>query len=244
MERPRLLLMPEFTEVEWTTIRPRLEEWADIASFDPPGVGDEPRAETLDREAIAQRGLDELDRRGWDRCFVACDGWGIPSALRLALSRSNAILGMAFGHARLSQKRDGDRAPINDAVWAAMDELVHKDHEQFIRYAISQATGGSVGEEQAAQMVERFPQDLMVTGWELITSEDAEIAEPMSQLDCPLLFAKHEGCLMSREEGFDDAAAAFPQARTISVVDAPLSSEKFAHALREFCDEVERAAKV
>jgi hypothetical protein len=243
MGRPRLLLMPEFTEVEWATIRPHLEEWAEIASFDPPGVGDEPRAETLNREVIAQRGLDELDRRGWDQYFLACDGWGIPSALRVALSRPQAVLGMAIGHARLSQKREGDRAPINGAVWAAMDELVHKDHEQFIRYAISQATGGSVGEEQAAQMVQRFPRDLIVTGWELITSEDAEIGQLMSRLDRPLLFAKHEGCLMSREEGFDDAAAAFPDARTISVVDAPLSSVKFAGALREFCEELERTAK-
>jgi hypothetical protein len=37
--RPRLLLVPEFTEVEWTQIRPQLDEWADVASYDPPGVG-------------------------------------------------------------------------------------------------------------------------------------------------------------------------------------------------------------
>jgi len=38
MGRPRLLLIPEFTEVTWT-IKPRLEEWAEVASYDPPGVG-------------------------------------------------------------------------------------------------------------------------------------------------------------------------------------------------------------
>src|SRR5947199_229500 len=37
MARPRLLLIPSFTELEWT-IRPALEEWADVASFDTPGV--------------------------------------------------------------------------------------------------------------------------------------------------------------------------------------------------------------
>ena len=42
---------------------------------------------------------------------------------------------------------------------------------------------------------------------------------------------------MSTEEGFEDAAAAFPQARTISVTDAPTSSQAFADALREFCEE-------
>jgi pimeloyl-ACP methyl ester carboxylesterase len=243
MDRPRLLLVPEFTELEWDGIRPRLEQWAEVASFDPPGVGDEPRVETLDREVITQRGLEELDRLGWDRCFVASDGWGIPSAARLALTRPQAVLGMALGHARLSHNREGDHAPINGAVWAGVDELIHKDHEEFVRYVISQATGGSVDEDLAARMVERFPHDLIITGWEMITADDEQIGELLSQLDCPLLFAKHEGCLMSREEGFDDAAAAFPQARTISVETAPLSSEKFADALRDFCQEIFATAR-
>ena len=44
MERPRLLLVPMLTEVEWV-IRPLLEEWAEVASYDAPGVGDEPAVE-------------------------------------------------------------------------------------------------------------------------------------------------------------------------------------------------------
>ena len=36
--RPRLLLVPSFTELEWG-IRPELEEWAEVVSFDCPGVG-------------------------------------------------------------------------------------------------------------------------------------------------------------------------------------------------------------
>jgi pimeloyl-ACP methyl ester carboxylesterase len=109
--RPRLLLVPEFTELEWAQIRPQLEEWAEVASFDLPGVGVEPPARELDRETIARRGLEELDRQGWDRCFVASDGWGIASAARLALRRPDAVLGTALGHAKLSHRREGDRAP-------------------------------------------------------------------------------------------------------------------------------------
>ena len=41
MDRPRVLLVPTLTEVEWK-IRPLIEEWAEVASFDAPGVGDEP----------------------------------------------------------------------------------------------------------------------------------------------------------------------------------------------------------
>jgi hypothetical protein len=62
-ERPKLLLVPEFTELEWT-IKPLLEKWAEVISFDLPGVGDEPPAERLDREAVVERALEKLDQRG------------------------------------------------------------------------------------------------------------------------------------------------------------------------------------
>jgi hypothetical protein len=183
------------------------------------------------------QGLEELDRRGWEHCFVASDGWDIASSVRLAIARPEAILGIALGHARLSQRREGDRAPVNGAVWSAMTELIDTDHEAFIRYGIAQATGGSVSEEHAERMIERFPHDLLAAGWEAVTRDDDQIGDLLAQLDCPMLFAKHVGCLMSTEEGFDDAAAAFPKARTVEVEDAPLSSEKFADELRQFCEE-------
>jgi pimeloyl-ACP methyl ester carboxylesterase len=238
VERPRLLLVPEFTEVEWDAIRPRLAEWAEVASFDPPGVGDEPRAGRLDREVIVTRGLEELDRLGWDACFIATDSWGIASAVRLALARPNAVLGLALGHAKLSQRREGERAPVNGPVYDALAELIRTDHEAFIRHGIAQATGGSVREELAGRMIERFPHDLLVSGWEELTREDEEIGDLLRQVDCPLLFAQHVGCLGSTEEGFEDAAAAFPEATTVAVEDAPLSSEKFADALRDFCEQI------
>jgi hypothetical protein len=60
----------------------------------------------------------------------------------------------------------------------------------------------------------------------------------LSRLDCPLLFAKHEGCLASTDEGFEEAAATFLEARLVSVTDAPLTSPEFAEALRPFCRDV------
>jgi pimeloyl-ACP methyl ester carboxylesterase len=238
VNRPRLLLVPEFTELEWDGIRPRLEKWAEVASYDPPGVGEEPRAERLTREAIVERGLEELDRRGWERYFIATDSWGGPSALQLALVRPEAVLGVALGHAKLSHRRDGERPPINGAVYEALTELIRTDHEAFIRHGIAQATGGSVSEDLAERMIERFPRDLMVAGWEAITRDDADVGALIARLDCPLLFANHVGCLGSTQEGFDDAAAAFPHAKTVRVKDAPLTSVEFAEALREFCEEV------
>jgi hypothetical protein len=183
------------------------------------------------------QGLEELDRRGWEHCFVASDGWDIASSVRLAIARPEAILGIALGHARLSHRREGNRAPVNGAVWSAMTELIDTDHEAFIRYGVAQATGGSVSEKHAERMIERFPHDLLAAGWEAVTRDDDQIGDLLAQLDCPMLFAKHVGCLMSTEEGFDDAAAAFPMARTVEVEDAPLSSEKFADELRQFCEQ-------
>jgi hypothetical protein len=87
-------------------------------------------------------------------------------------------------------------------------------------------------------MIDRFPRDLMVDGWEAITRDDTDMGALLAQLDCPLLFANHVGCLGSTQEGFDDAAAAFPDAKTVAVEDAPLTSVEFAQALREFCQEV------
>jgi pimeloyl-ACP methyl ester carboxylesterase len=233
-ERPKLLLVPEFTELEWT-IKPLLEKWAEVISFDLPGVGDEPPAERLDREAVVERALEKLDQRGWESFFVAGDSWGTASAVQIALTRPEAIKGLALGHAKLSYRREGERAPINAEVVAGLTALIDKDHEQFLRYGITQATGGSIDEDQAAKMVARFPRDMIRAGWDAMTRDDVDIGALLAQVECPLLFAKHEGCLGSTDEGFEDVAAAFPDARTIAVTDAPLASEEFAEALRGFC---------
>lgn len=240
MSRPRLLLVPEFSEVEWTRIRPRLDEWADVASYDPPGVGDEPPVEPFDRDAIVRRGLEELDRRGWDHSFVASDSWGSAGAVMLAVARPGAVDGLILGHAKLSFRREGPRSPLNPGIYEALTELVATDHEQFLRYGAVQATGGSIDEEQAEQLLKRFPRDQMQRGWEMITRDDVDIGDLLEQLDCPLLFAKHEGCLGSTDEGFEDAVAAFPRARVVSVTDAPLTSDVFAEAMREFCQAADR----
>jgi hypothetical protein len=71
------LLIPEFTELQWT-IKPELERWAEVRSFDPPGVGAEPSPDELSqltRQAVVDRGLQELDRAGWESFFLAVDGW-------------------------------------------------------------------------------------------------------------------------------------------------------------------------
>jgi hypothetical protein len=106
-----------------------------------------------------------------------------------------------------------------------------------VRYGIAQATRGGFDEETARQMVERFPEmttvDLMLRA---LMNDPEPIGDELKALDLPLLLAKHEGCLGSSDEGFEDIVAAFPDAMTVICGEACSSSPTFADALRAFCE--------
>jgi hypothetical protein len=232
--RPRLLLVPHITELEWV-IKPELEQWAEVAAFDMPGVGAEPAAVPLDRQALVDRALAELDRRGWDSYVLVCDGSSLPVGVRVAHARRDAVEAMALGHARLSNRRDGERPPVNREVNEAFGQLAETNFPDFIRYGITQVTHGSIGDELAARMLERVPIDVGRAIFELNLGDPEPFENLIREVDAPLLFAKHEGCLGSTDEGFEDALAAFPDARTVKVPEAPSVSSEFADVLREFC---------
>jgi pimeloyl-ACP methyl ester carboxylesterase len=245
-QKPRLLLVPGFTELDWV-IKPRLQGWAEVASYDPPGVGGEPlpegNPEAFTPDLFVQRGEAELERLGWERCFIVADGWGIPTGVRIAARRPDRVEGIALGHARLSHRTEGDRAPVNAELIAALTQLIKQDYDAFMRYGIAQATQGSISEERAQEMLERFPKDLMELGWERITGDDESVEPLIREVDRPLLLAKHEGCLVSTEEGFEDAVAAFPDATTVATPQSPTADPAFSDALRSFCAEVIEAER-
>jgi hypothetical protein len=225
------------TELEWV-IRAQLEQWAEVATFDIPGVGNEPPAERLDRQAIVDRALLELDRRGWDSYVVVCDGSALPTGVRVAHARRDAVEGMALGHARLVNRMDGERPTANRAVMEAFDQLAEGSYADFVRHGLTQVTHGSIGDELAERMLERVPIELGRSVWRMNLFDSEPFDQLIREVDVPLLFAKHEGCLGSTDEGFEDAVAAFPDARAISVPEAPAVSSEFAAALREFCAEL------
>jgi hypothetical protein len=236
--RPRLLLVSEFTELEWA-IKPLLEQWAEVISYDVPGVGDEPLPprvadiREVNRAAVAERGLQKLDEAGWKRFFLVADGWATSSAVRIAEARRDAIAGFAIGHAKLSFAREGDRAPVKAEVYDAFTELLRRDAPAFVQHAIAQVTRGGVDEALAQRIVERIP-TFTVEAWHRLTS-DEPFADELCGLNCRMLLVKHEGCLMSTDEGFDDAAAALPEAETAVVEDPPSASDAFAALLHAFC---------
>jgi pimeloyl-ACP methyl ester carboxylesterase len=240
VSRPRILLCPQFTEVEWT-IAPQVAEWAEVATFDAPGVGDEPMPsgdpKDFDRELVVERALQELDKLGWDSYFVVGDAWGTATAVRVAAARPAPVLGLALGHACLSYEQEGRRPAVNKEVTAAMTQLIRSDYDSFVRYGMTQFTQGGFDEETSGRMVDRFPpMELASQVWEANTARPEPVAGLLSQLDVPLLLVKHDGCLVFTEEGYEDAVRALPEAHRTSVGRAPSASDEFATALRDFCE--------
>jgi hypothetical protein len=234
MTKPRLLLLPLVTELEWV-IKPQLEEWAEVASFDVPGVGTEPPVESFDRQTIIDRSLLELDRRGWDSYVLVADAPTLPTAVRIAHSRPAAVQAMALGHACLVHRMDGERPTVNREVMEAFGQLAQNDYGNFVRHGLVQVTQGSIGDELAVRILERVPVEVGRAAWEMNLRDAEPFEHLIREVDVPLLFAKHEGCLGQTAEGFEDAIAAFPSARAVSVAEAPSVSSEFAEALREFC---------
>src|SRR2546428_354535 len=186
------------------------------------------------REAIAQRALKEVDRRGWDSCVVVVDGSAIATAMHFVRTRPKIVEALALGHARLSDDTEGERAPRNKEIIEAVGQLLRLDYGNFVRYGLAQATHGSMGEELAQRMLERVPFEIGQQTWTMVAHDHEQFEETLRQLDVPLLFAKHDGCLGNTDEGFEDAVAAFPDARTVSCPEAPSVSSEFAAALQSF----------
>jgi hypothetical protein len=247
MDRPRLLLVPQLTELEWL-IRPMLDEWAEVATYDAPGVGDEPPVPMDDfgSDAVARRGLEEVERRGWERYFVVADEFGIAAASQIALQAGGALDGIALGHARLTNSLGGERPTVNEQVHQACVSLMQADHRMFVRQFFKMTGGedahGGFGEDLVDEYLERVPISLEVPFWETRAFEGERIGDRLAQLDVPMLLARHVGCLLFTEEGFQDAAKEFPRARAMTCAAKPGTSPEFAEALREFCTERVAAA--
>jgi hypothetical protein len=206
-----------------------------VASFDVPGVGAEPPADPLDRQAIIDRALLELNRREWDSYVLVCDGSALPVGVRVAHARPQAVKAMALGHGRLVNRLEGERPTVNKEVMEAFGQLAESNYADFVRYGITQVTHGSIGDELAARMLRRVPIEIGRSVWSMNLRDPEPFEHLIREVGAPLLLARHEGCLGTTEEGFKDAVAAFPEARTVSAPEAPCVSSKFADALRDFC---------
>ena len=147
--RPRLLLLPGYSELEWV-IRPQLEEWAEVAVFDAPGVGDESPPDTYASAALAERAAAEVDRLGWQECVVAADEFAIAAALKFAARRPDAIQGLALGHACLSFSPDADPPATNAEVGLAFAQVAELDDRTFMRHLTRSRRGSTARSSRIA----------------------------------------------------------------------------------------------
>ena len=232
--------MPQLTELEWL-IKPLLEEWAEVASYDAPGVGSEPGSDQFNSEAVAGRGLEEADRRGWDRCVVVADEFGVAAAAHLLAAAPEVVQAMAVGHARLTNELEGERAPLNREVHAGLGAMMRADTRMFIRQLFRLTGGetmeGGYQENMVNEYLERVPVELLVHFWGSRSDEGKQIGDQLRRVEVPLLLAQHKGCLLYTDEGFDDAVEALPHTQVVRLPDKPSTSPEFAGVLEAFCRE-------
>jgi pimeloyl-ACP methyl ester carboxylesterase len=242
--RSQILLVPSWTEVQWA-IKPRLEEWADVASYDPPGVGGEPPAEGRLPEAIVARGAAEIERRGWTSCIVAGDDFGSVFATLVAAAQRPRVAGLALGHACLQYRLTGPRPTMHEEIMNVGRRLLDVDFRAFIRQDVgvwdSRADySADSADELVQEMVNRVPREIAVRLMEELETgiEDAGASlEPfLRELDLPLLLCQHKDCVVFTAHGFEDFVEAFPDAPTVATPESPCLSEDFADALREFAE--------
>ena len=119
---------------------------------------------------------------------------------------------------------------------AAFRGLADKDYRAYAR-ALTQITQNAYDDDMAEHYMARVPQEQTLFYMPRLTeASTAESSEPLlRELGCPLLFAKHDGCLAWTDEGYEDAIAAFPEAIRTSMTLKPSVSTEFADAMREFC---------
>ena len=242
--RPQILLVPSWTEVQWA-IKPQLEEWADVASYDPPGVGTEPAAEGRLPETIVARGVEEIERREWTSCIVAGDDFGCVFATLIAAAQRPRVVGLALGHACLSHRLEGDRPTMNAEIAEMSRRLVDIDFRAFIRQDVGiweTRPGHDIesADELVDAMTSRVPREVairLLKELEEGISEEGGSLEPfLRELDLPLLLAQHSDCIVFTPYGFEDFVEAFPDAATVATHASPCMSADFAGALRTFAE--------
>jgi pimeloyl-ACP methyl ester carboxylesterase len=237
VSKPRVLLVPTLTELEWAEVEPLISEWADVASFDSPGVGDQPAAEGPYVEARVAHGLAQLDSLGWEECVLVGDEFGAAFAIHLAAARPDAVEGLALGHACLSFRRDGERPPLNGEVIAGLENLLRVNYRSYAR-AITQVTQRAYGDELADRYRDRVPVDVSRVALDELRENEEQFRNfelLLQPLEVPMLLVEHRGCLMWTREGYEDAVAAFPDTDTVTLSTKPSASPEFAEALRSFC---------
>lgn len=241
-ERPRLLLVPSMSELEWGSILPLLEEWAEVATYDLPGLGETESSQPLDAALSVAVGVEELERRAWSNAIIVGDQFGSALAVLVAEAWDGDVCGLALGHACLTFSREGPRPAISAIAADFQLQLTRLGRAQADQMFL-QGVEMTYGSEVTAGIRERLsPTFTQQYAQLLLDNQDIDLEPRLRELGVPLLFAQHKECGLWMPEGFEDAVAAFPEARTLITEENPGSSPEFAAALRKFASAAWQAA--
>ena len=241
-QRPRLLLVPSISELEWRRIQPLLEEWAEVVTYDIPGLSETDPSQPLDATYSVAGGVRELESRGWSEAIIVGDQFGSGLAVLVAEAWDGDVRGLALGHACLTYTREGPRPAIS-AIAAdfqlQLTQLGRAQADQMFLQGVEMTYGPDVAAGIRARLSPTFTQQYAQM---LLANQDVDLEPRLRELGVPLLFAQHKECGLWMPEGFEDAVAAFPDARTLVTDENPGSSPEFAAELREFAAAVWRPA--
>jgi len=222
------------SELEWGRILPLLEEWAEVAVFDLPGLGETGSSRPLDAALSVAVGVEELERRGWSDAILVGDQFGSALAVLVAEAWEGDVRGLALGHACLTFTREGPRPAIS-AIAAdfqlQLTRLGRAQADQMFLQGVEMTYGSDVADGIRARLSPSFTQQYAQL---LLDNQEIDLEPRLRQLGAPLFFAQHKECGLWMPEGFEDAVAAFPDARTLVTEENPGSSPEFAAELREF----------
>ena len=222
--RPRILLFSLIAAAEWPVLA-AIEEWADVAVVS---------GAWLEDGGGAAAGEEQMRAHDWDTVVVVSDEWSAVKALEFLDQRPEAALGYAFGHACLELRGRGERPTLNPHVLATYEQVLQTDFRTWAR-AITQTTRGDLDDSVVERILTEISHEDVVAMFERLRAREGESFEPVLRAyGGPLLLAWHSECLLWTEEGFHDAAARFPDARTVEVTRKPSASLEFVEALRQF----------
>ena len=218
--KARVLYVPLFIAAEADRFAAVAVDWAEVTSFDVPVEGPVEAAHA------------HLDEVGWDECTLVVDGYAQGLGVEIALHDAARFRAVAVGHAALRFSTQPPRPALHPDVVAAATQLLENDYMAFWR-AVTQLTQGGMPDAWVERWAASVPEERARAVFSGITDAAAPASEPLAQFNGQLLLAQHTDCVLWTDEGFEDAVAAFPDARVVRCREIPPFDPVFGEALRD-----------
>jgi hypothetical protein len=214
VSKPRLLYVPVSAGREADAVA-ALADWADVASFDAPGVGANRDLELRGVAGVVDAGRARLDELGWDACGIVCDSHAQAAGIGLALAEPERVTGIFIGHAASRYTVRGPRPALNPSVRDVAQRLLETDYRAFAR-AVTQMTRGLLDEAQVDAWVAEVPHPVARDIFAELMQEEPELVSRLAGSDLAIVLGRHKDCVIWAPEAFADACADVPDATTVS----------------------------